>query len=302
MQLSISFSLLQIVASATMSASMLSSVQALFRGMPNIEMCVIDPLGLQGVGSDSTHRNTSHGVSVNSKKLSLCWGWGPPERGVGGPTGRGTAGGLNTEGAVTGSLPPALAHCYTTEEKRHHIDMARRLIYALDVHRVLVFMNRQSRLKDAMHKLAARGLTVGWLHGEMPKQQRHAVLERFRLGRFRALLVSDVVARGLDVPDCDAVIHLELPTNAAHYAHRAGRTGRMGRPGMVACIVETSQAFVVERLSRQLGVQIPLCKVQGGFATVRDGAGVRVLGRYKAQQQGDESAAADAAADAATQS
>ncbi len=38
--------------------------------------------------------------------------------------------------------------------------------------------------------------------------------------------MSDVAARGLDIPECDAVFHLELPTDAAHYAHRAGRTGR----------------------------------------------------------------------------
>ena len=37
------------------------------------------------------------------------------------------------------------------------------------------------------------------------------------------------MARGLDVPECDVVVNLELPSNAVHYAHRAGRTGRMGR-------------------------------------------------------------------------
>ena len=50
-----------------------------------------------------------------------------------------------------------------------------------------------------------------------------------RRGDYRALIVSDVAARGLDLPDCDAVINLELPSDAAHYAHRAGRTGRAGR-------------------------------------------------------------------------
>lgn len=48
-------------------------------------------------------------------------------------------------------------------------------------------------------------------------------------GDYRVLIVSDVAARGLDIPDCDAVFHLELPTDAAHYAHRAGRTGRCAR-------------------------------------------------------------------------
>ena len=42
-------------------------------------------------------------------------------------------------------------------------------------------------------------------------------------------LHSDLMARGLDIEDCDAVINLELPSDAAHYAHRAGRTGRAGR-------------------------------------------------------------------------
>ncbi len=55
-------------------------------------------------------------------------------------------------------------------------------------------------------------------------------------GKYRVLLVSDVAARGLDIPECDAVFHLELPSDAAHYAHRAGRTGRAGRSGIVVSL------------------------------------------------------------------
>lgn len=70
---------------------------------------------------------------------------------------------------------------------------------------------------------------MGCLHGELDKAQRQNVLARFKRGEHRALIVSDVAARGLDVPDCDAVINLELPSGPDHYAHRAGRTGRAGR-------------------------------------------------------------------------
>ena len=41
--------------------------------------------------------------------------------------------------------------------------------------------------------------------------------------------MSDVAARGLDIQECDAVVNLELPSDASAYAHRAGRTGRIGR-------------------------------------------------------------------------
>ena len=74
-------------------------------------------------------------------------------------------------------------------------------------------------------------MAVGCLHGEMRKGERQRELAKFRRGIYRALLVSDVAARGLDVPECDGVVHLELPSGPESYAHRAGRTGRAGRWG-----------------------------------------------------------------------
>jgi superfamily II DNA/RNA helicase len=54
----------------------------------------------------------------------------------------------------------------------------------------------------------------------------------------------------------DVVFNIELPSNAAHYAHRAGRTGRMGAPGLVLTLVAPGERFVIERLSKKLGVPI----------------------------------------------
>jgi superfamily II DNA/RNA helicase len=84
-------------------------------------------------------------------------------------------------------------------------------------------------LQDTEFKLSTGGLSVMSLHGEMGKVQRQNVLAAFSRGEIRALVVSDIAARGLDIQNCDAVINLELPSDAAHYAHRAGRTGRIGR-------------------------------------------------------------------------
>jgi superfamily II DNA/RNA helicase len=184
------------------------------------------------------------------------------------------------EGASFASLAPQVAHCHLIEVKRHHVDALRRIVHALDAKHVLVFMNHQDRLKDAMHKLASKGMPVAALHGEMGKQKRHSVLQQFRSGAARVLLVSDVVARGLDVESCDAVVNLEMPSNPAHYAHRAGRTGRMGRPGVVCSIVEQQHVFVVDKMRTALQVDIPQCRSTGGRATIiRDGK-VVVLGRF----------------------
>ncbi|KAG2496357.1 hypothetical protein HYH03_005587 [Edaphochlamys debaryana] len=159
------------------------------------------------------------------------WGWGV--RGWDGPASpvaprtKGSAGGVQADQGLVPSMPPQLVHCYLVAEPRHKVDVLRRAIHALGCDRALVFMNFQQRLQDAVFKLQARGMKVGALHGEMPRLARSNLLASFRRGKLRALMVSDVAARGIDVPSCDAVFHLELPSSAAHYAHRAGRTGRL---------------------------------------------------------------------------
>lgn len=162
------------------------------------------------------------------------------------------------------ALPPNIDHTFVVTEERHKVDTLRRCIYAADAQRLLVFMNFQQRLKDTAHKLAAGGMSVGCLHGELGKLERQTILNRFRSGKLRALVVSDVAARGLDVAECDAVFNLELPSDAAAYAHRAGRTARMGRQGTMVSLVSPSEAFVVPKLGRQLGITIPRAEVSEG--------------------------------------
>ncbi|KXZ53661.1 hypothetical protein GPECTOR_6g578 [Gonium pectorale] len=158
------------------------------------------------------------------------WGWGA--KGWDGPASplapktRGSAGGVEGEELVP-TMPPQLLHYYMVTEPRHKVDVLRRTIHALGVQRSLVFMNFQQRLQDTQFKLQARGMKAAALHGELPRLARSNLLNAFRRGKMRALVVSDVAARGLDVPACDAVFNLELPSSAAHYAHRAGRTGRL---------------------------------------------------------------------------
>lgn len=139
----------------------------------------------------------------------------------------------------------------------------------------MVFMNAGKRLKDTQFKLSAKGgMPCVCLHGDMGKQARESALNDFSAGRARVLLVSDVAARGLDLPGVDAVVNLELPSDAAHYAHRAGRAGRAGSPGVVVSLVEPSEEFVMERLGKKLGLKIPMAQVAGGRVEVVEKGGV----------------------------
>jgi len=165
---------------------------------------------------------------------------------------------------VAASLPPNLEHYSVVAEGRRKVDRLRRAIHATGAERALVFLNFGHRLTDTRDKLAARGMPCGVLHGGMNKLERANELAAFRRGDFRALLVSDLAARGIDVPEVDAVFNLDLPTDETHYVHRAGRTGRMGADGMVMTLAAPDEAFVLTKIQRKLGIDIKAADLQKG--------------------------------------
>eukprot|EP00963_Diacronema_lutheri_P001462 scaffold86_cov338-Pavlova_lutheri.AAC.125 len=164
------------------------------------------------------------------------------------------------------SMPPTLKHYFVTSPRQHKVDMLRRAVNALGVEKALVFMNFSRRLKDTAAKLEVRGYAVGILSGEMDKVERKRVLNFFNTGKIQILLVSDVAARGIDVPDCQLVVSLELPSDAKSYVHRAGRTARAGVEGYNLTIVEPKEKFVVEKFAEELAVDIEEIEIKEGRA------------------------------------
>ncbi|KAL6986198.1 hypothetical protein U1Q18_019566 [Sarracenia purpurea var. burkii] len=176
---------------------------------------------------------------------------------------------MQTQAAVE-SLPPALKHYYSATRVQHKVDTLRRCVHALDAKSVIAFMNHTKQLKDAVFKLEARGMKAAELHGDLGKLARSTILRKFKNGEVRVLVTNELSARGLDVPECDLVVNLELPTDAIHYAHRAGRTGRLGRKGSVVTICEDRELFVVKKLQKQLGVPIQACEFTEGKLLVAE--------------------------------
>lgn len=172
--------------------------------------------------------------------------------------------------AATESLPPSLKHFYCVAKLQHKVDTLRRCIYALDAKFVMVFMNNIKQLKDTVYKLDARGIKAEELHGDLNKLTRTTILKKFKGGELRVLVTNELAARGLDVPECDLVVNLDMPTDSIHYAHRAGRTGRLGRKGTVVNVCEQSEVFVVKKLERQLGVPVLACDFVEGELVVKE--------------------------------
>ncbi|KAJ1460919.1 P-loop containing nucleoside triphosphate hydrolase protein [Pelagophyceae sp. CCMP2097] len=85
------------------------------------------------------------------------------------------------------------------------------------------------------------------IYGAMDQEARTKNLHAFRTGATPLLIVTDVAARGLDVPMVDHVVNYSFPSAARLFVHRAGRAARQGRPGVAISLVEPDElAYMIE--------------------------------------------------------
>ena len=80
--------------------------------------------------------------------------------------------------------------------------------------------------------LQMRGVDAQCIHGDIPQSKREAVMQKFREGKLRVFVATDVASRGIDVDDVDAVFNYDVPEENEYYIHRIGRTGRARRHGV----------------------------------------------------------------------
>jgi superfamily II DNA/RNA helicase len=93
------------------------------------------------------------------------------------------------------------------------------------------------------------------LHGDVPQDKRELVLKKFRDGKYKVLITTDVAARGLDIPEVDLVIVCSPPKDYESYVHRSGRTGRAGRKGVCVCFYKSQEQGALAMLERNTGIK-----------------------------------------------
>ena len=120
--------------------------------------------------------------------------------------------------------------------------------------RALVFCRMQGSVDRLAAELQRSGYPVEGIHGGMTQAVRTNVMAAFRSGKVKALVSTNVAARGLDFPDVTHVVSFDAPQNAEEYIHRIGRTGRMGRGGLAITLVSDIEDFeVLDAVKKQMG-------------------------------------------------
>ena len=120
--------------------------------------------------------------------------------------------------------------------------------------RVLVFTRTKHGADRVAKHLEHIGVRSDTIHGNKTQGARQRALKAFRSGNIRALVATDIAARGIDVDDVTHVINFELPNEPESYVHRIGRTARAGATGIaISFCAHDERAYLrdIEKVIRQ---------------------------------------------------
>ncbi len=128
---------------------------------------------------------------------------------------------------------------------------------------VLVFTRTKFGANNVAEFLTKNGVQAMALHGNKSQSARTQALAGFKSGEIRALVATDIAARGIDIDDLPHVVNYEIPNVPEDYVHRIGRTGRAGATGeavSLVCMDEEGFMMDIERFTKQ---QIPVQVIEG---------------------------------------
>ncbi len=136
--------------------------------------------------------------------------------------------------------------------------LLRHLIKTEGWKRVLIFVATQYAADHVANKLRANRISALAFHGDLTQGSREEVLTTFKDSQVKAVVATDLAARGLDIEKLPVVINYDLPRSAVDYTHRIGRTGRAGEPGVAIsfvtaeshahfCLIEKRQGLSISR-------------------------------------------------------
>ncbi|XP_046672425.1 ATP-dependent RNA helicase DDX54 [Homalodisca vitripennis] len=136
---------------------------------------------------------------------------------------------------------------------------------------VAIFVATKHHVEYVHMLLDQAGVSNTFIYSDLDPSARKINTAKFQTGKVRALVVTDVAARGLDIPSLDYVINYNFPAKPKLFVHRVGRCARAGRPGTAYSLVAGDELCYLLDLQLFLGRSLPLIDTEGA-TTAESGA------------------------------
>ena len=161
---------------------------------------------------------------------------------------------IRAESAAETQMVPATAQFIYQVHDLDKIEMLAKLLQAENSGSTIVFTRTKRAAQRVADDLAERGFPASPLHGDMAQVAREKAMKRFREGKVRVLVATDVAARGIDVQDVTHVVNYSCPEDDNTYVHRIGRTGRAGASGVAVTFVDWADVTRWKVINKTLGL------------------------------------------------
>lgn len=123
-------------------------------------------------------------------------------------------------------------------------------------HSTIIFAATKHHVEYLSNLLRAAGFAVSYVYGSLDQTARHMQVENFRAGTTNILVVTDVAARGIDIPLLANVVNYDFPPQPKIYVHRVGRTARAGKKGWSYSFVQDADVPYLLDLQLFLGKKL----------------------------------------------
>ncbi len=124
------------------------------------------------------------------------------------------------------------------------------------IDRVLVFTRTKHGANRVAEFLEKKNVTAAAIHGNKSQNARERALDGFKSGKVRALIATDIAARGIDIDQLAYVINFDLPNVPEAYVHRIGRTGRAGAAGQALSFCEEEERPYLTDIERLIRINL----------------------------------------------
>lgn len=161
-------------------------------------------------------------------------------------------------------LTKNITHWAIYAETRDKIEMLRKFLAAENPAKALVFTSRADQVENIYSKLRYKKIDCSCLHAKTDKQARKAAIDRFRSGKNKILITSDLAARGLDISGISHVIQMDSPHDSDFFVHRSGRTARAGKKGINVLIGDEYEMRQFALLEKKLGIIVYPKEIRDG--------------------------------------
>lgn len=134
--------------------------------------------------------------------------------------------------------------------------LVKKLIEASDFQSIILFASTKNAVRKAFEVLKRSGLNAGTISSDLEQKEREEVMLGFRNRKFRVLVATDVVSRGIDIDGIDLVINYDVPQDAEDYVHRVGRTARAERKGRAITLIGPDDIRKFNRIEQLIGYEV----------------------------------------------